>query len=396
MTKPSSMSRRLALPASGLIALCAFVHACGGGGGGNGGSPPVPSPPPPTGFVSTSQYPSDSSINVSRLPIIVLGFNDVVNPATMNANTVQLLQGLAPIATNLSYNACNNRIQMIPTAALDGGTPYTISLTSGLQDDDATGLTAMSTTFTTTASTDVVRPTFTMAGYIGTPGDTNMAPPNQNQTISVTLDWADAADDSSAAGNVSYRVYVSTLPACFDLSAPFLTTPPGALQAVITGRIPRTPYAFLVSAVDEGFNESVNSTSINVTTFTSLQTNLFPLVAPQGGLCQSCHIPPGGAAVMVGVNMNYSTAQTTFNSWVNQTSFCATAGGAAPNAFGIRVVPGQPLDSFLWNKLSLQNNNGVAQVTPACGAQMPNGLPPLSAADLDVFFDWITEGALDN
>ncbi len=395
MTKPSSMSRRLALPASGLIALCVFVHACGGGGGG-GGSPPVPSPPPPTNFVSTSQYPADSAVNVSRLPIIVLGFNDIVNPTTMNSTTVQLLQGATPVASTLSYNACNNRIQMIPNAALNPGVPYTINLTSGLRDIGGDSLTALTTTFTTTGSPDVVRPTFTMAGFMGTPGDTNLAPPNQGQTVSVTLDWADATDDLSAAGNIFYRIYVSPLPACFDLASPALTTAQGALQALVQGLAPRTEYAFLVSAVDEGSNESVNSTPINVTTFTSLVTNVFPLVnVLPNGRCVSCHVA-GGQAVMAGVNMDYSTPQTVYNSWVNQTSFCATAAGAAPNAFGIRVVPGQPLDSFLWNKISLQNNNGVAQGTPACGAQMPFGQQPLTAAELDVFFDWITQGALDN
>jgi hypothetical protein len=110
----------------------------------------------------------------------------------------------------------------------------------------------------------------------------------------------------------------------------------------------------------------------------------------------SCHIPPNGQAVLAGVNMNYSTPQTVFNSWVGQTSFCATANGAPPNAFGTRVVAGQPLNSFLWNKISTQDNNGTPQGAPVCGSQMPFGQAALSAANQDIIFDWITQGAINN
>lgn len=384
-----SMPRRLVLPASALIALCAFVHACGGGGSSSGGgSPPSPpSPPPPTSFVSTAQLPGNSATNVSCLAVVLIGFNDVVNPATMNSTTVQLLQGAVPVASNLTYIACTNQVQLIPNAALVPNLVYTVSLTSGLQDDDGEGLTAISRTFTTTAVADTVRPTFTVAGYTAVPNP-------GNETTEVFLDWDDATDNISAANQIGYRVYVSPTPACFNYANPVVFVPPGALtEAIIPGLSPRTEYAFVVRAVDDAQNESLNTNQLDVTTFTSLATNVFPIVS---NLCVACHIPPNGQAVVAGVNMNYSTPQTVFNSWVNQTSFCATANGAPPNSFATRVVPGQPLDSFLWNKISTQDNNGTPQGTPVCGSQMPLGQPALSGANQQIIFDWITEGALDN
>jgi hypothetical protein len=383
-----SMPRRLVLPASALIALCAFVHACGGGGGGGGGSTSnPPSPPPPTSFVSTSQLPGNSATNVSCLPVVLIGFNDFVDQATMNSTTVQLLQGAVPVASALTYIPCTNQVQLIPSSALNPGMVYTVSLTSGLQDDDGEGLVAITRTFTTTGVVDTVRPTFTVAGYT--------AVPNPGfETTEVFLDWDDATDPPNTPAQIGYFVYFSAQPACFNYANPAMFVPPGApTEAIITGLNPRTAYSFVVRAMDPGQNVSLNTNQLDVTTFTSLVTNVFPIVQ---NLCVSCHIPPNGQAVLAGVNMNYSTAQTVFNSWVGQTSFCATANGAPPNAFGTRVVAGAPLDSFLWNKISTQDNTGTPQGTPVCGSQMPLGQPTLSAANQDIIFDWITQGAINN
>lgn len=380
MNAPSrSVGNRLLVPASALIALCAFVHACGGGGGGGGGNPPAPSPGPgPTGFVSTFQFPANSATNVPRQPQILIGFNDTVNPATMSSTTVSLNQGLTPVPSTLAYLPCNNRIRLIPNAALLPSLVYTVSLTAGLRDDDNEALTAMTFSFTTTAGADIVRPTFTQAGFTAEPSP-------GTETNQMVLDWTDGDDPPNTAGTISYRVYMSTT-GCFDFASPAVVVGPGILQALVPGLTSRTAYSFVVRAVDAEGNESLNEASITATTFTSLASDVFPVVSSQ---CVGCHQPGGTASnPPYNINMNYSTAQTVFNSWVGQSSQCAGAAGAG---YGIRVVGGSPATSFLWNKISTQGGNVVA-----CGDQMPFGLPPMSDANQDVFFDWIDEGALDN
>ena len=379
ITQPSrSMTRRLALPASGLIALCAFVHACGGGGGGGGGgNPPAPAPPPPSSFISTGMFPGDGATNISRQPLILLNFNDTVNPATMNATTVTLSQGPVAVATTLTYIACSNRIQMVPNAALDPGLPYTVAVTAGLLDDDGEAMTAISRSFTTTAQADIIRPTFTAAGFTAVPN-------NPNETTEVFLNWADATDDTSIAGAISYRVYVSTQPVCYNFDAPALVVPAGVTDAIIPGLTPRTLYSFVVRAVDAAGNESLNVNQVNATTFTSFLQNVYQV---SFNSCPACHVGPNGQAVLQGINMDYSTPATTYASWVSQASQCVTA---AASGFGVRVDPGSPTTSFLWNKIS-----GLPAGV-ACGGQMPLNAAPLSAEEQDIFFDWITEGALDN
>jgi hypothetical protein len=374
---PGSL-RRLVFPASGLIALCAFVHACGGGGssGGGGTPPPIPSPGPgPTTFVSTFQYPANSSVDVPRAPIILIGFSDTVNPATVNSTNVSLTQAATPVATTLSYNACNNRIQMLPNVALDPGLVYTVNLGTGLQDDDGESLTASTFSFTTNSDGDSVRPTFTQAGF--------MAIPNPGtETTAMQLDWADATDNLSTSGAISYRVYVSTN-GCFNYAAPAIVVGPGTLQAIVPVLTSRTTYQFVVRAVDAAGNESVNTASISQTTFTSLGNDVFPLVSSR---CVGCHVA-GGQAVLQGINMNYASAGDVYDSWVSQTSQCVTA---ATNGFGTRVVPGDAASSFLWNKVSGLPAGVV------CGSQMPLGQTPLDAGELSIIEDWINQGAIEN
>ena len=375
-SSPRSTARRLLFPASGLIAVCAFLHACGGGGGGGGGAPPPNPAPPPTTFVSTSQFPTNSAANVPLSPLILLGFNDTVNPATVIGANVFLTQGVAVVPSTVSYLACSNQVQLLPTAQLLASTQYTINLATGLQDDDGESITAITFTFTTGANTDGIRP-------VPDAGPPTGVPNPGTETTEIMLTWLDASDNTSAAGAISYRVYQSAQPPCFDYSSPVVITGPGILQAVVPGLTPRTQYSFVVRAVDAQNNESLNTNAVSVTTGTSFITNVYPLVA---GFCTACHNPPNGQAWMntPQITMNYTTPATVYQTWVNQTPSWPAAAGAGM----LRVDPGNPANSFLWNKIS--------QAVPVAGVQMPFGQAPLSAANQDIIFDWITEGALDN
>jgi len=370
-------NRRLMFPALGLIALCAFVHACGGSSsGGGGGAPPLPVVPPPSGFLPIDQFPDNGAINVARQPIILIRFNDSVNPATLNATTVSLTQGVTPVPSDLTNLPCSNQVELIPQAFLLQNTQYTVNLTAGLQDDDGESLTATSFSFTTTGTIDVDRPTFTVAGFAG------VANPG-SETNQVLLTWQDGTDPGNLASTISYRVYRSTN-GCFDYSDPIAETGPGILQAIVPAPLSRTEYSFVVRAVDAGFNSSLNINTVDVTTFTSFIGNVIPIVQQ---FCVSCHnpVPPGQAWTNTPqITMDYTTPATVYATWVG----IVPSWPAAANAGMLRVDPGDPGNSFLYNKINA--------AVPVAGVQMPFGQAPLSAANQDVIFDWITEGALNN
>ncbi len=73
--------------------------------------------------------------------------------------------------------------------------------------------------------------------------------------------------------------------------------------------------------------------------------------------------------------LNLSSTDTSFNSLVGVDSFCAK----------VRVVPDNVTASYLVDKV------GDGQLF--CGDLMPQGLPPLTAQQLQLIRDWINQGA---
>jgi hypothetical protein len=150
---------------------------------------------------------------------------------------------------------------------------------------------------------------------------------------------------------------------------------------VVPGLVPRTAYEFVVRAVDPAGNESQNVDIVAGTTFTSYLQNVYPLVVQN---CANCHNPPSGQAWVnsPSITMDYSTSGSVYSSWISVPPSWTGTG------FAVRVEPGDAAASFLWNKINA--------TPPAAGVQMPWGLPPMSAANQLVFFDWIEQGALNN
>lgn len=89
--------------------------------------------------------------------------------------------------------------------------------------------------------------------------------------------------------------------------------------------------------------------------------------------CVSCHGASGG--------LNLSTAAMSRTNLVNRPA----AGGACAPSGVIRVVPGNPMASLLYQKVA---------GTQTCGSAMPRNAPALSAADQNTIRSWIAAGAL--
>ena len=378
--KGRSVLGQLVLPIAGLIIAGAMIHACGGGGGSSGGgTPPAPaSPPPPTSFIVNFRSPTAGATDVPKGTAIYIGFNSALNPATMTSANIKLLQGVVEQATSLAYDACLNRVRMVPGSGLMPGLPYTVDLGAGVMSMGGIALTPTNYDFTTNAGPDNVRPVFDSSGNTAT----------ADSTIQLTLDWTAATDNADLQAELVYEIYQMTPAGCFNFAAaPAATTGAGINNVLIAGLQPRTTYSFIIRARDTEGNLDLNEDVVQGTTMTSYITNVRAIVTTQ---CVSCH-NPGGTATMAPyfINMNYTTAQTNYDSWLGTgtgaPSQCTTAAAAG---FGLRVNPGDRTTSFLFNKIDAN--------PPACGVTMPFGLPQISPADRDVIGDWIDEGALNN
>jgi hypothetical protein len=108
----------------------------------------------------------------------------------------------------------------------------------------------------------------------------------------------------------------------------------------------------------------------------SFRNEIIPLVfAPEPLGCLQCHAP---------------NAPTSFGFEVSglDLSSLETARRGGGNSDGIAIIPGQPCESVLYQKVS---------VGPPFGSRMPLGGPPyLSKSLLQLVHDWIAEGANDN
>jgi hypothetical protein len=93
--------------------------------------------------------------------------------------------------------------------------------------------------------------------------------------------------------------------------------------------------------------------------------------------CSSCHAPGGDGSFE-----DFSSQSSAYAALVG----VKASGPSCASSGETRVVPGDPSQSLLFQKLSESN--------PPCGSPMPLGGTPLPSAQLTLIEEWINAGAL--
>lgn len=341
-----------------ILAAVALLPACGGGGGGGGGTTP-PSP-----FVVNFRSPASGAAGVSRSVVVYVKFNRAANAATVTSANFTLDAGAGPVAATVAYLACFRLASLTPNVALPPSTLCSVSLTAAILDTTGLALTPDSFTFTTGAQADTDRPVFG-----------GIASATAISTTGIDLAWTAATD---ADATIVYDVFRSQSTGCFDWSTPTATTAAGATAYSATGLDPGEEYFFVVRARDTSGNVDQNVIEDSATTLVSWATNVYPIIQSN---CRNCHTP-GGEGYTAVPNQDFTSAATAYTTTVNIAPTCA---GATQS---VRVNPGDSADSFLYNKIS--------QPVPSCGVRMPKDQAPLPAAEIQLFQDWIDQGAMNN
>jgi large repetitive protein len=115
---------------------------------------------PPSG-VSVSPA-ANGATGVSTKLVIDIGFNETLNPSTVNSTTVTLTpSGGSAVATTVSLIGGGSIVQVVPKAALTANTAYTVQMTTGIQGTNGLAMTNTQTVsiFTTGAGPDTTKPT---------------------------------------------------------------------------------------------------------------------------------------------------------------------------------------------------------------------------------------------
>jgi hypothetical protein len=354
----------------GLLILAVAGPMCGGGGGGGGGGAPGGGG---ATFQVLAHTPVQGAVGIARTATIYVVVNGVVDPATLTSSTVTLM-GVNPIPATFAWNLATSSIEIHPTTPMDQNATHTVNLLAGVKTVGGASLTPSSFSFTTVNSTDTGLPTFGGVTSITGAGTTSM-----------TVNWTAGTDTVTPAGSLVYDVYLATASSQQNFgNAPVATSAAGATSVVLNLLTPNTTYFVVVRCRDTSQNQDANAAEQSKKTLVSFSTNIYaPII---NNICVTCHTPGGISEFMV---LSISASDVVTNKWVNINA----DGGAGPpqmcQASTLkRVLPGDPANSLVYLKISM--------TTPPCGVQMPEGLPPLSSAQIQLFFDWITQGALNN
>jgi hypothetical protein len=256
---------------------------------------------------------------------------------------------------------------MIDATALASGT-YTLTA----QLDDGTALVASAAAGTLTVP----------AGHNAAPSIT-VSTPNGGEsyydTQPITIAWVGSdPDDATLTYNVS-AVGATTI------AIQTLTAPVGPAQITWTppGVAALTSFRIEVTAQDGG-SPALSATDRSDAAFAispppqavSFASQLQPILnaSCQGAQCHDATLPASGLLL---------TAGASYSSLVGPSSM------EAPCTSYKRVVPGQPDQSYLIFKL---------QGSGACfsGSRMPKAMPALAPAQLQLFRDWVANGAPNN
>ncbi len=217
----------------------------------------------------------------------------------------------------------------------------------------------------TTTSADPTPPTF--GGLTGATV--------QSDARTATFTWSPATDPATPQNEIVYDVFQGSSPGAEDFTTPIATSDPGATSVEATDLTPDSTLYWVVRARDKAGNRDSNTVEVSGAIDVSLSEQI-QLTFSSDCAVAGCHVPgnpPLGLVLAPGFSYDYL---------VNVRS------RELPGE--LRVNPGNPTFSFLYQKLS--------ENPPPVGYQMPAPATGsvLAQTEIDRVRRWILQGAPNN
>jgi hypothetical protein len=256
-------------------------------------------------------------------------------------------------------------------------------------------------------------------------------------TKQAKLTWAEASDDKSGASEIAYDVYDSTIPGAENFAGAPKTTVTGTTTATIEMVDNSVSHFYVVLARDKSGNRNPNKIERKLGSVPNLTDHIMPIFVgipgvPSSARCATsgCHIgasAPSGLALdtvdAAYANLVKVPTATRYVPWTKAELLAGTPttidsdGGTDPmgnvsftavasdiqSTFGapysetaaVRVIPGFPLVSFMYQKVT--NTHKRTKSMDPGNAEMPNpalGGVSLTTEERDRIRRWILGGAL--
>ncbi len=256
----------------------------------------------PPSVISTT--PSDGATNVSTSTSITATFSEPLNPATVNGSTFSVEVGGSSISGTVSYS--DNTATFTSDADLPFGSSFTVTITNGVQDPAGNPLVG-NKVWTFTTEQESTPPTVTsttppdgtsdvsVAGDITATFSENMDPATFNGTT-----FSVSQNESPVAGSINYSGTTATFNPTNNLGFGSLVT-----VTITTG------------ASDQAGN---NMVSDFVWTFTTEQESVPPEISATSPAENATDVPVNTA---ITATFNEAMDETT----INETTFSLSQGG---------------------------------------------------------------------
>ena len=349
-----------------IIAL--FLTACGGGD-----SDKVSDSTAPT---ATAILPAVNATNVDVDTVVMVVFDEAIDPASLDTNSFQLMDGAAVVAATVVHDQVNDLLTLMPGAALADNTHYTAVVDAGLTDVAGNSLgSSYSWSFTTAPGpvTDTTAPVATALVPMGGETDIDVA-----TTVIVAFD--EAIDPASLDTN-SFRLMdgatVVTATVAHDQTNDLLVLTPVAALA------DNTHYTAVVDAglTDLAGNSLDSSYSWSFTTAPGPITDTTAPVA-------TALVPTAGAT---GIDVA-TTVIVAFDEAIDPASLTA---GSFQLLEGANVVTTTMYHDAVNNLLILSPDASLAHET-IYTAQVSAGITDLVGNSLGADFSWTFTTRADN
>jgi hypothetical protein len=301
-----------------------------------------------------SVTPADGTTAVPQNTKPQIEFSAAVDPASVNGDTVRLLDGRtgAAVPATRAYNAATKTVTVTPTAALHDNKPYRV-VVSGVRTEHDMQAWSFTSTFVTVNQNPAALAAFTVTGGAG----------------AVLMSWTPPA--MGDLDQVIVRAAVGTTPPASP-SAGIAAYAGTESSIAITGLDPATTYSFAAWVRDRGGATSTarTATLIGVTLTMAADTTSVSGQTPVTLTGRLNRTDTGTAAAGEVVSL-YALADVRARDGGGEWTEVATATSNASGDVALTVTPCVPRCTYQWRLVGSSTFMGVMSTTVTVNVFVP-------------------------